>query len=218
MRKTLVLLSGGMDSSVALGLTPKEVGLALSVDYGQRHRKELSAANQVADHYKVPWQVLDLTGFGKALTGYSALTGGEDVPDGHYSDEAMKVTVVPNRNATFLMAAAGVAQARGLTRVVTAVHAGDHPIYPDCRPEFIEAANAAALAGTGGVVEIQAPFVNISKTDICALGAQNNVPFSLTWSCYKGEDLHCGTCGTCVERKEAFKDSSTPDPTSYLND
>lgn len=134
------------------------------------------------------------------------------VPHVDYDADSMATTVVPNRNATFLMAAAGIAQALGHDTVATAVHAGDHYLYPDCRPEFIRAANQAALAGTGGAVQIAAPFVDMAKADIAHLGRTLGVPFVLTWSCYEGGAQHCGACGTCRERRQALHGF---DPTTY---
>ena len=216
-RRDLVLLSGGLDSTTLLALRAAKntAALALSINYGQRHRRELHAATRIADYYGVDHAILDLTSWGRLLTG-SALTDPTiDVPHGHYADESMRVTVVPNRNATLLMAAAGIAQTRGCTHVLTAVHAGDHPIYPDCRPEFIDAANRAAQLGTDGAVTIEAPFATITKTDIAAWARNLAVPVELTWSCYEGGEIHCGRCGTCVERIEALTDAGITDPTPY---
>lgn len=183
---SVVLLSGGMDSATALAWATQRgpVVSVVSVDYGQRHRRELDAAAALAAHYGVRQVVLDLSSFAAALTGNALTDPTVPVPEGHYSAPSIAATVVPNRNATFLMAAAGVAAAAGADTVVTAVHAGDHPIYPDCRPEFIAAADHA-------------------------------VPYHLTWSCYQGGDIHCGRCGTCVERIEAFTDAGITDPTRY---
>lgn len=213
----IVLLSGGMDSTTALAwaATQGDVVECVSVDYGQRHRRELASAEQVAAHYGVPLRVLDLSSFAAALGGNALTDASVDVPEGHYADESMRATVVPNRNATFLMAAAGVAAAVGADAVVTAVHAGDHPVYPDCRPEFITAADEAARLGTGGAVRVLAPFVNDSKTDVARIGADLDAPLHLSWSCYNGRDRHCGRCGTCVERAEAFRDAGLTDPTEY---
>jgi len=215
----VVLLSGGLDSSTLLAHTldsAHEVELALSVFYGQRHAaRELAAAEAVAAHYGVEHAVLDLSGWGKLLTGSSLTDPSVAVPHGHYADESMKATVVPNRNATLLMAAVGIAQSKGAVSVLTAVHAGDHPVYPDCRPGFISAADQAAHLGTGGIVGVIAPFVHKSKTDIAALAKELRVPVQLTWSCYEGGNVHCGRCGTCVERIEALRDSGWADPTVY---
>jgi 7-cyano-7-deazaguanine synthase len=218
MTNQLVLLSGGMDSTALLALAAARgpvVG-ALSVNYGQRHAVELEAAKDVAEFYGVDHYVLDLTSWGSLLSGSALTDASVAVPEGHYAAPSMAVTVVPNRNATMLMAAAGVAESLGADVVLTAVHNGDHHVYPDCRPEFIAAASLAANLGTGGKVSIDAPFVNISKTDIAVVGKGFGAPFELTWSCYKGGDTHCGACGTCVERIEAFRDSGVEDPTTYL--
>lgn len=215
-QSVVVLLSGGMDSTAALALAVRDADpvLALSVDYGQRHRRELDAAAAIASYYDVPHRVLDMSGWGGMLTG-SALTADVAVPHGHYEAPSMAVTVVPNRNATFLMAAAGVAQTIGATEVWTAVHAGDHAVYPDCRPEFIDAADRAASTGTGGAVGIVAPFVRMSKAEIAEMGEQLGAPLGITWSCYEGGAEHCGACGTCVERREAFAAAGVPDFTTY---
>ena len=218
--KQVVLLSGGMDSTALLAhaVASGTVAGALSVNYGQRHAVELEAAKAVAEHYGVPHFVLDLTSWGSLLSGSALTDASVDVPEGHYAAPNMAVTVVPNRNATMLMAAAGVAESLGADVVLTAVHAGDHAVYPDCRPEFIAAASLAANLGTGGKVHIDAPFVHITKTDIAQTGHLLGAPFALTWSCYKGGAKHCGKCGTCVERKEAFRDAFVDDPTEYETD
>lgn len=215
MRSDLVLLSGGFDSTTLLAQHADTTGLAVSVRYGQRHHREITAATVIAAHYQVPHLILDLTGWGMWLTGSALTDSAVDVPHGHYADEVMKATIVPNRNATLLMAAAGLAVSRGLSRVLTAVHAGDHPIYPDCRPDFITAADQCARLGTGGQVGIAAPFGGITKTDIARLAEELGVPIGLTWSCYEGGAVHCGKCGTCMERIEALRDAGVTDPTMY---
>ena len=214
---SVVLLSGGMDSSTALGLAYESTTpiLALSVDYGQRHRVELESAAQIAAHYGVRHEILDLTGWGRLLSGSALTDPTVDVPHGHYAEPSMAITVVPNRNATMLMATVGVADALGADEVWAAVHAGDHAVYPDCRPEFIEAASHTARVATEERVKIVAPFVNATKTDIARIGHELNVPLHLTWSCYEGGTHHCGRCGTCVERIEAFRDAWVEDPTTY---
>jgi 7-cyano-7-deazaguanine synthase len=217
MKTQVVLLSGGMDSTALLAhaATVGPVAGALSVNYGQRHVKELEAAKAVAARYGVPHFVLDLTSWGSLLTGSALTDASVEVPEGHYAAPNMAVTVVPNRNATMLMAAAGVAESLGADVVLTAVHAGDHAVYPDCRPEFIAAASLAANLGTGGKVSIDAPFVRLSKTEIAVHGTALRAPLELSWSCYKGGERHCGKCGTCVERIEAFRDAGVTDPTEY---
>lgn len=224
----LVLLSGGMDSSTLLAhalidpLDPERVveATAVFVNYGQRHIRERVSSQAVADHYGIELVELDLRAFGASVR--SALTAPDQVavPHGHYTAETMVATVVPNRNATMLSAAAGIAASRGHTVVMTAVHAGDHAVYPDCRPEFVEAISAATSLGCG--VAIAAPFVSISKADIAEYGATLGVPYMLTWSCYEGgqpgnPNQHCGRCGTCVERAEAFALAGVTDPTNYAD-
>lgn len=218
MTKHLVLLSGGMDSTVLVAHTIA-VGInveALAVDYGQRHRTELVHARQVADTLGIRLDVLDLSSLQQHLTG-SALTDLEvQVPDGHYAADSMRATIVPNRNSILVMAAVGIAQSREIPVVATAVHAGDHHIYPDCRPGALQAMANLALTCTEGRVTVTAPFVQWTKTRIVQRGAAIAAPLSLTWSCYRGGTVHCGTCGTCNERREAFREADVSDPTTYL--
>lgn len=213
----VVLLSGGLDSTTALAHTldlGADVKTAVFCDYGQRHIRERVSAEAVAGAYGVPLTYLDLRGYGRAAP--SALTLPDAaVPHGHYAEANMAQTVVPGRNAVMLSAAAGIGASWGAETVVTAVHAGDHPIYPDCRPEFIEAMCSALLAGYG--VGVSAPFGTRSKADIVTLAAQLDAPLGLTWSCYEGGETHCGRCGTCVERAEAFALAGVEDPTSYAD-
>ena len=217
----LVLLSGGMDSTTLLATAIEEdAGTveAVFINYGQRHIRERESSRAVAAHYGTRWHELDLTGFGASVD--SALTSAAiEVPHGHYTAETMRITVVPNRNATLLSAAAGIAASRNLGTVYTAVHAGDHAVYADCRPEFITAIDTTARLGCG--VGVAAPFVNITKTDIAAIGFRVGAPLGLSWSCYEGgqrnANQHCGRCGTCVERAEAFHDAGVADPTDYAD-
>ncbi|MGV1909044.1 7-cyano-7-deazaguanine synthase QueC [Agrobacterium vitis] len=216
--KILVVCSGGLDSvSLADKMAAEHelIGL-ISFDYGQRHKKELDFAALAAKRLGVLHQIIDMTNIGASLTG-SALTDDLDVPDGHYAEETMKITVVPNRNAIMLAIAFGVAAARKADAVALAVHCGDHFIYPDCRPGFIDAfqiMQAHALEGYADV-KLLAPFVTVSKADIVTEGAKYGTPFDQTWSCYKGGARHCGRCGTCVERREAFHLAGVTDPTDY---
>jgi len=218
--KTIVICSGGLDSvtlahKISCSSDRDLMGL-VAFDYGQRHKKELDYARHCADMLGVSFSLLDLSHVGAMLSG-SALTDDIDVPDGHYAEETMKATIVPNRNAIMLAIAYGVASARGAQAVATAVHGGDHFIYPDCRPGFIDAfarMQNQALDGMGDI-ELYTPFVNISKADIVSAGATFGVPFVQTWSCYKGGHIHCGRCGTCVERREAFHLANVLDPTEY---
>ncbi|ANN61025.1 7-cyano-7-deazaguanine synthase QueC [Mesorhizobium loti] len=214
----LVICSGGLDSvSLAhkVATEQKLIGL-LSFDYGQRHKKELGFAAICAKRLGVPHQIVDIRDVGRNLSG-SALTDNVDVPDGHYAEDSMRITVVPNRNAIMLAIAFGVAAAQKADAVATAVHGGDHFIYPDCRPAFIDAFQTMqnhALAGYADIC-LYAPYVNISKADIVSEGAKYATPFEATWSCYKGGARHCGRCGTCVERREAFDLAGITDPTDY---
>lgn len=215
MPRDLVLLSGGLDSATLLAWHAESAALAVSVDYGQRHCRELAAAKDIAAYYGVAHEVVDLSGWGRLLGGSSLTDPQVAVPHGHYTDESMRATVVPNRNATLLMAAAGIAVACDCSRVLTAVHAGDHPIYADCRPDFIDSAARTADLGTDGAVTIEAPFSLLTKTDIARLATELEVPLGLTWSCYEGDQEHCGRCGTCTERREALSGAGVPDPTVY---
>jgi 7-cyano-7-deazaguanine synthase len=217
----VVTVSGGLDS-VTLAHTLAAEGhdlVCLSVDYAQRHAKEIDFARACADRLGAPHHVVDLRSVGELLTG-SALTDDRvAVPEGHYTDASMAATVVPNRNAIMLSVAVGVAVASRADAVATAVHAGDHPIYPDCRPAFIEAVEHEARIGNEGFVvdgfRVLAPFLAVTKDEIVRRGAAVGVPFAETWSCYMGGDLHCGRCGTCVERREAFELAGVADPTAY---
>jgi 7-cyano-7-deazaguanine synthase len=220
-KRAVAIVSGGMDS-VTLAYLLHSEGYELhllSVDYGQRHRKEISYAKRCAERLGAAFDVADISGVGRLLSG-SALTGDVEVPHGHYAAENMAVTVVPNRNAIMLAVAYGVAVARGAKLVACAVHAGDHYVYPDCRPGFIEAFEAMqreAVEGFGdSELRLYAPFVHKTKSQIVEVGAALGVPYEETWSCYEGGEVHCGLCGTCNERKEAFELASIPDPTEYL--
>lgn len=220
-RHAIVIASGGLDSTVlAYWLAARGTKLTLlSFDYGQRHRIELDHAADIASLLECPHEIVDLSALGRLLAG-SALTDTEvAVPDGYYTDESMRATVVPNRNAIMLDIAVGVAVARKADTVAFGAHAGDHAIYPDCRPEFVERFTRSARTANEGLLveefEILAPFLDQSKTDIVRLGAALGVPFERTWSCYRGETVHCGTCGTCTERREAFAQNGVTDPTSY---
>lgn len=216
--KTLVVCSGGLDSVSLAQKVAREHTLTglVSFDYGQRHRKELDFAARAAKRLGVPHDVIDISTLGKHLGG-SALTDAIEVPDGHYAEETMRVTVVPNRNAIMLAISFGMASARRDDAVAAAVHGGDHFIYPDCRPAFIDAFQAmqdAALEGMGAI-RLYTPFLNGTKGDIVREGARAGTPFAETWSCYKGGTHHCGRCGTCVERREAFFEAGIDDPTAY---
>jgi 7-cyano-7-deazaguanine synthase len=217
--KAVCLLSGGLDSTVLLGLTQDEGydPIALSVIYGQRHVTEIAAAREVARFYKVPHFVVDLGDSLKPILKGSALTDASvEVPEGHYAAENMALTVVPNRNAILLSLATALAVSQGAEVVRFGAHAGDHAIYPDCREEFVTPFSDAMRAGNQpATVVVEGPFLHISKTDIVRMGYDLGAPFELTWSCYKGGAKHCGRCGTCVERRLAFEDADLSDPVEF---
>lgn len=214
--KTYALLSGGIDSTVLVQelLVQGDEVNAIAFDYGQRHQRELIAAQHVASHLGAHLDILDIGEVGALLRGSSQTDPQVNVPDGHYTDASMRVTVVPNRNMFMLSIAAAVAQAAGARFIAYAAHAGDHAIYPDCRPDFVVAMNAA-LREAGTEVNLLAPFISLTKTDIVKRGHLYGAPLELTWSCYRGGRLHCGRCGTCVERREAFALAEVKDPTEY---
>lgn len=222
MSKAIAVVSGGLDSvTLAYWLQAEGYELHLvSFDYGQRHKKELVFAERCAQRLGAMFDVVDLTSVTRFLKG-SALTDAVSVPDGHYAAPNMAITVVPNRNAMMLSVAYAVAVAEHATVVAVGVHAGDHFIYPDCRPNFITAFGAMQRLAVEGFGEpdlkLEAPFVHLNKHQIVKLGTSLGVPYSDTWSCYKGGEMHCGTCGTCVERKHAFRDAMVSDPTQYEN-
>ncbi len=218
--KAVAIVSGGLDSvSLAYLLHTEGYDLhLLSFDYGQRHVKELRFAQLCAERIGAEFDIIDLSSVGKHLKG-SALTDTIPVPDGHYAAPTMAITVVPNRNAIMLSVAYGVAVAEDAELVAIGAHGGDHFIYPDCRPAFMEAFNQmqrTAVEGFGNPkLRLETPFLYFGKHQIVKLGSALQVPFADTWSCYKGGEKHCGTCGTCVERKEAFELAEIPDPTTY---
>jgi 7-cyano-7-deazaguanine synthase len=215
---TLAVCSGGLDSVTLAHRIAAEGDLAglVTFDYGQRHRKEIDFAARCADRLGVGHEVVDLSDIGRRIAG-SALTDDRDVPDGHYAAETMQVTVVPNRNPLMLTAAVALAAGRGLPRVAAAVHQGDHFVYPDCRPAFVEAFQAMEDRALEDVAALRlvTPFLHWSKTEIAAEAGRLGVPVAETWSCYKGGARHCGRCGTCVERQEALHDAGVADPTAY---
>lgn len=217
MTRTLVLLSGGMDSTAALywARQEHEVAGAVSFDYGSKHNaREITHARWHCEKLGVPHEVVALPFVNELFTSDLLQSGGE-VPEGHYADANMRRTVVPFRNGIMLAIACGLAESRGARALVIAAHAGDHAIYPDCREDFMRAMGAAMKAGTYEQVELLRPFIHLDKTAIARLGHDLGVDFGMTWSCYKGGELHCGRCGTCVERRESFLNAGLVDPTRY---
>ena len=215
MKDSVIVVSGGMDSVTLLYEKKDEIALGISFDYGSNHNhNELPLAALHCQRLGIAHVVIPL-GFMRQYFKSSLLESGESIPDGSYDEENMKSTVVPFRNGVMLAVAAGIAESNGLTKVLIANHGGDHTIYPDCRPEFIAAMDAAVEAGTFARVSVVAPYTNISKADIARRGRALGIDYAETWSCYKGGHVHCGTCGTCVERKEALREAGIEDNTTY---
>lgn len=220
MKKVVVLTSGGMDSTTLLfhHVRQGDEVRAIAYNYGQRHVLELECAKRNARELKVPLEVVDLSSLARVLPGSSQTDKTVEVPEGHYSAETMKATVVPNRNMILLAIAIGHAIAHKMDFVSYAAHAGDHTIYPDCRPAFAHIMNLAASLCDWKQVNLLRPFIDMSKKDIVLLGDRIGVFFSATYSCYKGSPRQCGRCGTCIERREAFYLAGIIDPTIYEAD
>ncbi|MCW1886733.1 7-cyano-7-deazaguanine synthase QueC [Luteolibacter flavescens] len=216
--KVVVLLSGGMDSvTVLYDVAEKhQVVGTLGFEYGSKHNpRELPMAAWHAARLGVPHQVIPL-GFVNELFASDLLQSGGQIPEGHYEESNMKATVVPFRNGIMLSIAAGYAESRGADALVIAAHSGDHAVYPDCREDFMQSMGDAIRLGTYAGIQVLRPFIAMRKEDIASRGAELGIDYSKTWSCYKGGEIHCGKCGTCVERREAFLISGVPDPTEYL--
>jgi len=219
--KTVAVISGGMDSvTLAYMLQHEGHDLTLiSFDYGQRHKKELAFAAQCAQQLGVQHHIVDLSCLNPLVASSSLTNKDIEVPDGHYAAETMKKTVVPNRNSIMMNIAAGLAVSIGARHIATGVHGGDHYIYPDCRPAFIKSLDTLLTIANEGFIDtkftVLAPYLYWTKADIVTVGEMVGVPWNDTWSCYKGGDIHCGACGTCFERREAFIEAGVPDPTLY---
>lgn len=215
MKDGVIIVSGGMDSITLLYERKDEIALGISFDYGSNHNaREIPFARMHCERLGIRHLVINLS-FIHQYFKSSLLSGADKIPEGSYDDDNMKSTVVPFRNGIMLSVAVGIAESEGLKKVFIANHGGDHAIYPDCREEFIEAIDAASKAGTYEHVRILAPYTNITKTDIALRGKQLGIDYSETWSCYKGGEVHCGKCGTCVERKQALREAGLEDTTQY---
>ncbi len=207
-----------MDSVTALywARQQHEVTGAVSFDYGSKHNaKEIALAAWHCDHLGGLWHDVVALPFINQLFSSDLLQSGGEIPQGHYAEETMKRTVVPFRNGIMLAIACGLAESRGAEGLVIAAHAGDHAIYPDCREPFMQGMAAAMREGTYARIELVRPFIDLDKAAIACQGVELGVDFSKTWSCYKGGARHCGACGTCVERREAFLLAGLDDPTEY---
>jgi len=220
MMKTVLIYSGGLDSTVLLYhlLNEGHEVHTLSVNYGQRHACELSYAAEISQMAASSHKMAALSSIQPLLAGSSLTSPEIEVAEGHYTEASMRSTVVPNRNMILLAVATGHALSMGAEKVAYAAHSGDHTIYPDCRNEFADAMAEAIRLCDWKTVELIRPFVDLTKADIIRRGIQLNVPFEKTWSCYKGGKVHCGRCGTCIERREAFDLANHKDPTSYAED
>lgn len=212
MQHAILIYSGGLDSTTLLYEYKDSIGLAVSFDYGSKHNaREIACARENCARLGIRHLVIPLDFMGKYFKSDLLLSGGE-IPEGHYADDNMKSTVVPFRNGIMLAIAAGLAESNNLDTIMMANHGGDHAIYPDCRPEFVDAFGAAVTAGTYNGVKLVSPYCNLTKRDIALRGKALGIDYSLTYSCYKGGPKHCGKCGTCTERREAL---SGFDPTDY---
>ena len=215
MKDSILILSGGMDSTTLLYNYQERIALAISFDYGSNHNaKEIPFARLHCERLGIKHIVIPLDFMGKYFRS-SLLEGDDAIPEGHYADENMQSTVVPFRNGIMLAIATGMAESNDLQYIMMANHGGDHTIYPDCRPEFVDAFDKAAEAGTFVNVHLRSPYTNITKADIARRGKALGIDYSETWSCYKGGEHHCGKCGTCVERREAFAEAGIEDGTMY---
>lgn len=215
MKNSVIIVSGGMDSITLLYDHKDEIALGISFDYGSNHNaREIPFAKMHCERLGIKHITINLD-FMHQYFKSSLLDGAEAIPEGHYADDNMKSTVVPFRNGIMLSIAIGIAESNNLDQVFIANHGGDHTIYPDCRPEFINAIDAAATAGTYNNVKVVAPYTKITKSDIARIGQKLGIDYTETWSCYKGGEVHCGKCGTCVERKEALAEAGIEDKTIY---
>lgn len=225
--KCLVLVSGGLDSTVALAkaisLYGKDNVVALSISYGQKHIKEIEASNNVCKYYEVEHLYLDLGAIFK-YSNCSLLTNStNDIPLSSYEEQLKGqngnpvTTYVPFRNGLFLSSAASIAISKECNLIYYGAHKDDAAgnAYPDCSKDFNESMGKAIYIGSGNQVKVEGPFVDMSKKDIVKLGKSLNVPFGLTWSCYQGHDKACGKCGTCIDRKRAFLENGMTDPVEY---
>lgn len=215
MRNSLIALSGGVDSTTLLYEYREEVACAVGFDYGSKHNaRELAAAKAICRELEIPYLIIPLAFIEEYFRSDLLLSGGE-MQLGDYSEENMSSTVVPFRNGIMLSILAGLAESRDLQQVLIANHFGDHAIYPDCRESFVTPMGEAISAGTSNGVKLVAPYTALTKAEIVARGTRLGVPYGKTYSCYQGGERHCGRCGTCRERHDAFVANGLEDPTLY---
>ena len=217
MTKIIVVYSGGLDSFTLLNeaiRSGKDV-FALSFDYGQKHSKELDCVEKFCAQESIDSKIIDVSSIKELFQG-SSLTDDIDIPKGHYEDDSMKSTVVPNRNMILISMALGYAVTKEAEEVWFGAHAGDHAIYPDCRPEFVEKMDAVARIANYSPIAVKAPYIAMSKTEILAIGLNMQLDYGLTWTCYEGKELACGSCGACHERLESFAANNVIDPIKYF--
>ena len=215
MKDSVLIASGGMDSTTMLYDYKDRIALAISFDYGSNHNsREIPFAQLHCERLGIKHIVISLAFF-KEYFKSSLFEGADAIPEGNYDDDNMASTVVPFRNGIMLSIAAGIAESNGLKYIMMANHGGDHAIYPDCRSEFVDAFDKAVQTGTYIGVRLLTPYTKWTKTDIARRGAELGIDYSETWSCYKGGEVHCGKCGTCTERREALREAGIPDTTQY---
>lgn len=214
--KAVVIFSGGMDSFTVLNMAVKQgyQVFALSFNYGQRHKKELDYAARACNGLKVAHKIIDISAINE-LIGGSSLTSDIAVAEGHYEEASMLTTVVPNRNMILLSMAVGYAVSLSANKVFYGAHSGDHAIYPDCRPEFVNKMNDVCAIANYEAVEIVTPFLHDSKIAILTAGLKMGLDYGQTWTCYNGREKACGKCGACQERLEAFAENGSTDPLEY---
>jgi len=216
-KKVVVIYSGGMDSYTVLhkaieeGLTP----FALTFDYGQRHVKEIQVASDVCKNLEINHKIIDITAINQLIGGSSLTDSSIEVATGDYDNSNMVNTVVPNRNMILLSLAIGYAVSIGAEKIYYGAHSGDHEIYPDCRPIFVEKMNEVAAVANYQATEIHSPYLKSDKIGILKDGLRMGLDYSKTWTCYNGREKACGLCGSCVERLQAFKENGLVDPIAY---
>ncbi len=215
MKDSLIILSGGMDSTTLLYDCADRIALAVTFNYGSNHNaREIECARYNCRKLGIELVEVDMPFIGQ-LFDSSLLSGADAIPEGNYDDENMRSTVVPFRNGIMLSVAAGLAESRGLRHLMMANHGGDHAIYPDCRGAFVDAMSHAICEGTYDRITLICPYTSLTKTDIARRGAELGIDYAHTYSCYKGGEKHCGRCGTCTERRDAFREAGISDPTIY---